>query len=285
MNDADSPWLVQWSLALAGIAVALSLLVPAVVWLRSETVIERRYPLPSSTVEASREAKPIARGTHLVAIAGCADCHGSDLEGRLQGRDTVLPVWSSNLRLDAHAMSDEEFERAIRYGIRPASTSTWRMPAMDYTYMSEDDVAAIVSYLRTLAPSGTAKPPPEFDFRARMAIVTGDLVPVAERTLESPTSVDLGPRYDGGRYLSRIACADCHGTDLTGNAEAPDLATVGHYSHNAFFALLRTGSGARGETLPTMTRLARSRFSRLFDYEIDALYDYLAARAKVMNRR
>ena len=63
--------------------MALSFAVCAIVWLRSEAVIERRYPLPSTTVAASTEAKSIARGAHLIAIAGCSDCHGANLEGRL----------------------------------------------------------------------------------------------------------------------------------------------------------------------------------------------------------
>jgi hypothetical protein len=34
--------------------------------------------------------------------------------------------------------------------------------------------------------------------------------------------------------------------------------------------------------LKTMPQLARSRFHYFADYEIDALYDYLAARAKAL---
>lgn len=275
---------LKWALAATGIAVTLAVLVPSFVWLESEAVIERRYPLASTTVAAVQEAKPIARGAHLVAIAGCADCHGRDLEGRLLYRDGTLPIWSSNLRLLVQTMTDEEFERAIRYGLTPAATSTWAMPAMDYTYMSEDDVVAIVSYLRALAPAGATRPPPHFDMRARFAIVREKLVPVAQRTLESPSSLDLGPRYDGGRYLARIACSDCHDTDLTGSADTPDLSTVAHYDRSQFFALLRAGRGANGIALKTMQRLAGARFHAFADYEIDALYDYLAARARVLVR-
>jgi cytochrome c553 len=276
---------VKWALAAAGVIVTFAFLVPAAIWLESEAVIERRYPLASTTVEASDKTGAIARGAHLVAIAGCTDCHGRDLEGRLLDRTGALPVWSSNLRLLARSMSDEEFERAIRDGLTPAATSTWAMPAMDYTYMSEDDVVAIVSYLRTLAPAGVARPAPVFDMRARFAIVREDIVPIAPRVLESSTSLDLGPRYDGGCYLARIACSDCHDTDLTGSADAPDLASVARYDRSAFFALLRAGKDTNGRVLQTMSRLTAARFHAFADYEIDALYDYLAARAKVLTPR
>jgi mono/diheme cytochrome c family protein len=274
--------LPKWLLAAAGLAVALAFFVPGIVWLRSEAVIERRYPLPSTTAKASTATKALARGAHLVAIAGCSDCHGADLEGRPLGRGSLLPVWSSNLRLLAQTMSDEEFERAIRTGITPDSESTWIMPAMDYAYMSEDDVASIVSYLRTLKPLGTMPPNAQFELGARFAIVRADIEPIAVRALESPPSFDLGPRYDGGRYLARVACSDCHGTDLTGSADAPDLTKVGRYSRAQFFALMHGGVSPDGLRLNAMSR---PRFHALYDYEIDALYDYLSARAKMLEHR
>ncbi len=275
---------LKWTLVAAGTALALAFLVPGVIWLQSEAVIERRYPLASTTVAAVHEAKPITRGAHLVTIAGCVDCHGRDLEGRWLHGAGALPIWSSNLRRMAQSMTDEEFERAIRYGLTPAATSTWAMPSFNYTYMSEADVVAIVSYLRTLAPAGEKRPEAAFDMRARFAIARDDIEPIAPRTLESSASLDLGPRYDGGRYLARIACSDCHDTDLTGSADgtAPDLVVVAHYDRSAFFALLRAGKSAGGQPLRTMPRLTGARFHAFADYEIDALYDYLAARAKVL---
>ncbi|HTW33987.1 MAG TPA: cytochrome c [Rhizomicrobium sp.] len=261
--------------------MALNVAVCALVWLRSEAVIERRYPLPSTTVAASTDQKMIARGAHLIAIAGCSDCHGANLEGRLTRPASLLPVWSSNLRIAAHTLTDEEFERAIRTGILPDSKSMWVMPAMDYAYMSEDDVIAIVSYLRTLKALGTAKPAPSFDMPARFAIARSDLEPVALVAPESPTSLDLGPRYDGGRYLARIACADCHDTDLTGSADAPDLSVVARYNRGDFFRLLKSGITSDGRRLESKSR---PRFRAFHDYEIDALYDYLSARAKALSR-
>jgi mono/diheme cytochrome c family protein len=272
---------LKWSLAAAGLVLAISAIVPAYVWLQSEAIIERRYPLPSATAEASIETKSIARGAHLVAIAGCSDCHGANLEGRpLQGK-SVLPLWSSNLRLLAHSMTDEEFERAIRAGIASDSTSDWVMPSMDYTYMSEADVVAIISYLRTLKALGSPVPETTFTLSARFAIADEDMVPVAALVPESPSSLELGPRYDGGHYLARIACAGCHGTDLTGSRDAPDLTIVSRYSRSGFFALLRAGRSPDGRRPKDMSR---PRFHALYDYEIDALYDYLAARAQALVR-
>jgi mono/diheme cytochrome c family protein len=274
--------ILKWSFSIAGLAVASSLTLAAIVWLRSEAVIELRYPLLSSTAAASDDAKAIRRGAHLMTIAGCADCHGNDLEGRLMVRRKIMPVWSSNLRLVARTMSDEELERAIRAGLTPQSTSMWLMPAMDYTYLSEDDAIAIISYLHTLDARGGPTPNTQFGMPVRFAIATGRIEPIAGLVLENSASLDLGSRYDGGRYLARIACSDCHGTDLTGNGTVPDLAIVGHYTRAQFFALMHAGRMNDGRISPAMSR---GRFAAFYDYEIDALYDYLFARATALDRR
>ncbi|MGD0864090.1 MAG: cytochrome c [Rhizomicrobium sp.] len=273
---------LKWAGAVAGAAVLLGVLVWAYVYVESEAIIQRRYPLPSSTVHAATTVKAIARGKHLIAIAGCSGCHGADLHGRLLIKNAILPVWSSNLK--RLTLTDDELERAIRFGIEPDATSTWAMPSYDYTYMSEDDVIAIVSYLRALPADGPVRPEPEFDLHARIALLEGDLAPIAPDTLESPASLDLGPRYDGGHYLARVTCGECHGTDLTGSGTAPDLVAVAAYDRAGFFALLREGRIAPGHILKAMPQLARSRFHYFADYEIDALYDYLAARAKALKQ-
>ena len=115
-------------------------------------------------------------------------------------------------------MTDEEFERAIRTGITPDSTSMWVMPAMDYAYMSEDDVTAIVSYLRTLKAMGAAAPQPIFDMPARFAIARGDLEPIASRAPESPTSLDLGStlRWGSLSRAYRLRRLPRHGSDGIG---------------------------------------------------------------------
>lgn len=278
---------LKWAAAAAGFIVAIAFLVPAYIYLQSEAVIQRRYPLTSTTVTAVDTAKALARGAHLVDIAGCRGCHGADLHGRPMVKNGILSVYSSNLTELTRTMTDGEFERAIRYGVKPDATSDWAMPSFDYTYMSEDDVTAIVSYLRSLPADGPARPDPQFDLPARFALLEDALEPVAPEALESPSSLDLGPRYDGGRYLARITCGECHGTDLTGSnaPAAPDLAITGAYGRAGFFALLRQGHARPGVVLKTMPRLAQTRFRHFADYEVDALYDYLDARAKALQPR
>jgi mono/diheme cytochrome c family protein len=265
--------------AIAMVVVALAVVIPLYAYLASEALIQQRYPLTSTTAHAELKPKQILRGTHLIAISGCADCHGASLQGRLMHANASLPVYAGNLLRDVQEMSDGEIERAIRYAIKPDATSMWIMPSGSYAYMSEDDVGAIISALRAMPPAGDVRPAPKFGWPARWHLLTHVLRPAVLSAIDAPASLDLGPRYDGGRYLARITCGECHGTDLKGAGYAPSLATTSRYNRAAFFSLLREGRGANGRTLPAMYRLAHVRFHVFADYEIMALYDYLDARA------
>jgi cytochrome c553 len=268
--------------AIAAVSVVCAIIIPAYIYLASEALIERRYPLPPISEPAAPLPETVPRGEHLGRIAGCIDCHGTDLEGRSMRAAGVLTVWSSNLRVAAKKMSEGEFERALRHGLAPDATSLWAMPARDYMYMSETDVAALLAWLRQAGSAGAPRTAPVWDWRMRLALLDGRLVPSVLETRNAPSSLDMGPRYDGGRYLARIACSECHGTDLEGDSvrRIPDLTAVSHYSRTAFFELLRLGWGARSRHTPVMRHLAASRFHVLADYEIMALYDYLDARAQ-----
>jgi mono/diheme cytochrome c family protein len=267
--------------AIAGAIVAIAVAIPLYVHIASEAVIERRYPLPAIEEPSAPTPKDVARGSHLVQIAGCSDCHGADFLGRPLGGAAPLRVWSSNLRLSAARMSNGEFERALRRGIATDATSLWAMPSADYAYMSEADVAALLAFLRTRDPAGSIRPRPVWDRRSRLALLDGRIVPAVLEARDSPSSLDLGPRYDGGRYLARVSCSECHGTDLQGAPDrgVPDLDVVSGYSRVAFFDLLRRGIGAQERRVPAMKRLSFIRFHVFADYEIMALYDYLDARA------
>jgi mono/diheme cytochrome c family protein len=266
--------------ALAAVAVAGAVAFPFHTYLASEALIERRYPLPAIAEPAAPAPVMVARGEHLARIAGCGDCHGASFEGRRTRDSGVSGLWSSNLRLAAANLSEGEFERALRRGIAPDATSLWAMPSKDYMYMSENDVAALLAYLRSIGATGPLRHGPKWDTRARRALLDGRIIPAVLAVRDAPSSLDLGPRYDGGRYLARIACSECHGTDLEGGPThgVPDLDMISLYSRSAFFDLLRRGRGADGRRVPVMRRLSMVRFHVFADYEIMALYDYLDAR-------
>jgi len=111
----------------------------------------------------------------------------------------------------------------------------------------------------------------------RLTTVAGKLVPKSPKADEILSPADEGPRFDGGRYLASISCAQCHGGDLAGSGTAPDLDIAAKYTRSQFFQLLYRGQSPHG-WLPVMSPLAKARFRAFHDYEVNALYDYLIAR-------
>jgi cytochrome c553 len=272
-------WLIGGAVVAAIALLAFAYGRPAYVWLQSESILDRRYTLPRSLVVADRTPAGIQRGSRLVRLAGCTGCHGAALlGGRL--REPIL-IRASNLRALTPEYSDEDFDRAVRRGLRPDASSLWVMPSQAYVYLRDADVAALLGYLRALKPQGHATPPPRFDSAAREKIARGGLLPAADLAQEQMPTIDLGPHYSGGRYIAMFACGACHGTELNGSPDgrAPDLNVVRHYTRSKFFNLLRKGWSADGRKRKVMAPLAKQRFYILMDWEIDPLYAYLMARA------
>src|SRR3954447_4792048 len=113
--------MVRWLVGgLVAAAVGLLLLIygpPAYVWLLSEAIVDRRYTLPRSLVVADSTPAAIQRGARLVRLAGCTGCHGPDLQGKRLRQP--ISIRASNLRGLTPGYSDEDFDRAIRRGLRP----------------------------------------------------------------------------------------------------------------------------------------------------------------------
>jgi hypothetical protein len=70
--------------------------------------------------------------------------------------------------------------------------------------------------------------------------------------------------------------------DLGGSPDGstPDLVVVGAYSQADFARLMKTGIAVGDRQLGLMTAVAKTRFSQLHDLEVQALYDFLTARAR-----
>ncbi len=190
---------------------------------------------PGSSGVELMGAGPSDRGRYLVLHVGaCVSCHsvldwkqegfppreGAAAAGRAPFSEATPWLTASNLTPDRETgsggWSDEQFERAIRRGVgadgrllHPA------MPSTAYHSMSDDDLAAVVAYLRSLAPVRNALPStrlPE-ELRARLRA----LPPVSNRDPEKR-----------GEYLVTIAaCGRCHTPTDGGGAPIPGMDFAG----------------------------------------------------------
>ena len=90
----------KWAARVAAVVAASALVVVAYIYFASERLLDRKYPLPPSSLHASSGAAAVARGNRLAHAFGCTDCHRPNLEG------AFIPdfgVWSLNLtRLARH---------------------------------------------------------------------------------------------------------------------------------------------------------------------------------------
>ncbi|MDB5642467.1 MAG: cytochrome [Hyphomicrobiales bacterium] len=106
---------------------------------------------------------PVERGEYLVrGIMGCGDCHtprtnppGPYLSGG--NKQFAGQANSANITPDVETgiggWSDEQIIRAMRDGKRPdGSTIGPPMPVRDYRGVSDDDMKAVVAFLRTVPP-------------------------------------------------------------------------------------------------------------------------------------
>lgn len=145
-------------------------------------VPESRYdiPLPPAygppvvSVPEPDRSDPVAYGAYLAGPAGhCMECHtpfgaaGFDYANRLGAGGLEIPgPWgvSVSANLTPHpqdgigAWSDQQVKDAITKGVRPDGNQLMPPMAVDYyAHMTDDDLDAIVAYLRTLKPLESAR--------------------------------------------------------------------------------------------------------------------------------
>ena len=245
---------------------------------------------PAAAVRFARASgqTPVQHGERLAAVLGCKGCHGQNLQGQPWNEDADLAIsFSSNLTRAVPTYSDAALERAIREGVRLDGTPLWDMPSEIFTELEPTDLAALIAYLRTLRAEGPMHPRIVFGPRGRRDVQAGTYrpAPAIVRARRGQGPPRIGGGHDLARYMIRATCGECHGLTLTGDTwpagerSPPDLNVTGAYSREDFRRLMRTGVATGGRQVGLMSEVALGRFAHLTDAEVNAIYDYLAARA------
>jgi mono/diheme cytochrome c family protein len=161
------------------------------------------------------------------------------------------------------------------------------MPSEIFQNLSDPDFKALVAYLRTLKPAGKKLPNPQFSAQDKKDIASGAYKPAVQRAQDFKRAqpMDLGRRYEFGRYIASVTCEECHGSSLSGDTagpvKTPNLIVAGGYSRADFERLITQGIPTPNRKLnPMMSEVARIRFPHLTQHERDALYAYLKVRAE-----
>jgi mono/diheme cytochrome c family protein len=262
------------------------------VWSNGE--LSATVPQPTHDFTAPNDAAAVARGEHVVrSLAKCVDCHANDLGGSTVIDDPAFAVlFGPNLTTGRGGIlagySDAALERAIRHGIARDGRRLMVMPSNEYQYLSDDDVGAIIAYLRTVAPVDRDPVETTVGPIARALYAKGDLplFPFEGVTHgeESVPAVPIDSTVEYGRYLGTIGCSGCHGATYGGGkipGTPPDWPPpanltptgIGHYTYTDFQRALRDGVRPDGSAINPFMPIAATK--QMSEVEFAAIWKYL----------
>ena len=254
----------------------------------------------------------LARGQYLVeGVNGCLGCHSDlDLKGAglppLAGREGAGRVWAAegtpwlvtpNITPDrdtgAGGWSDDVLARAIREGIGHDGRALFPiMPYGRYRSMSDEDLASVITYIRTLKPIRNQLP------RTNPPFPLNRLINSAPQPITAPVPVpDLSTAAKRGEYLVTMgACGDCHtptdpqgrpivGLEFAGGFPlqdangarvsaniTPDPSGIPYYDEGLFLEVIRTG---RVKARDLHSIMPWAYYRHMTDEDLKAIFAFL----------
>ncbi|MPS26983.1 MAG: cytochrome c [Alcaligenaceae bacterium] len=286
-------WLRLLGIAL-GAPAALAALAVATGLLLAEWRVHRRVDVPVHAVAYRDEATVLERGRYLYASRGCADCHGGNGGGRTfaQGGGLTLAGPDITPAGVAGAYQPVDWVRTIRHGVTPQGRALMMMPSEDYNGFTDDDLAAIVAYLRSLPPQSGRTAIVELPLPMKAMYGFGAIPDAASRIDHAKPprqAVPEGVTLRHGEYVASM-CVGCHGVGLVGGkirGGAPDWppaarlaagegSVMDHYPDaDSLIAMFRSGKRPDGSVVQVMPFDSLAQMS---ETDVRALHLYLTAR-------
>lgn len=254
---------------------------------------------PVANVKVAGTLEQIARGEKFAQF--CASCHSSTRKPPLAGgavNFAQIPNGPSLGKMippnltpagELKDWSDGEIIRAIREGVHKSGRSLLIMPTEGFKELSDDDVQAIVAYLRSMPATkhsaDTDANTNEGNLLAALFIGAGIAPNSAQPPITKPiASPPPGANLENGKYLARVLpCLECHGQDYGGRQPAgfgppagPNLTVlVSKWSEADFVKTIRTGVDPTGHALDPDKMLWKEISAFATDDELKAIYMYL----------
>ena len=275
---------------------------------------DRKFEAPYPELTASSDPQVIARGRYLAfGPAHCSDCHTADADRDLLraggtpplsgGLTFVIPpgtIRVPNITPDSVTgvgrRSDGEIARMLRYGVRHDGRAA--IPFMEFHDMSDSDIVALLSFVRSQPPVAHAVADHELSWvgKGATAFLISPIGPSAPPRAANPAP---GPTVERGAYIVNALanCAGCHtqrnmvsgaytGPKLHGGMEMessvnakiklvpPDITSgpggrVATWTEDEFVARFRAGERIPGSPMPWQA------FGRMSDDDLRAIYRYL----------
>jgi hypothetical protein len=214
----------------------------------------------------------------------------------------TAPNITPDLDTGAGNWTDDMLARAIREGIGHDGRALFPiMPYPQYRFMSDEDLASIVVYVRSLKPLTRRLPPSEIPFPVNRFINA-----VPEPVTEPVPEPDRGNRRAYGDYLVRIAaCRDCHtpmdaqgqtipGMEFAGGLElagpygrvssaniTQDPSGIPYYNEDLFREVMRTGMARARKIHDAMPWIG---YGKQTDADLAAMFAYVQTIPPVAHR-
>ena len=256
--------------------------------------------------QAEPSAETIARGKALVVAADCAGCHTADPAKPFAGGkriDTPFGgIYSPNLTPDRDtglgAWSDEDFYRALRYGVAPDGSRYYpAFPYPNFTKLTRDDLLAIRAYLATLTPQRNARRPLELRWPLNYRVLMRAWNLLFFRPGIFEPNQQKSAEWNRGAYLVTGAahCGACHtpktmfGADQRGHAYgggsaegwfAPRLDGAARgglksWGIEDIVEYLQSGRNGRSHSGGPMAKVVVNSTSKMSDADVRAIAVYL----------
>ena len=210
---------------LAVFGLVALLVVAGAVFVASRQHLKFEAPFPA--VAASTDTAVIARGRYIVRdIANCAQCHGDPKQHEALVAGTDVPLSGGftfdvppgkfrvrNITPDEATgigkVPDGAIARALRNGIGPDGRAL--LPFMEMQGLADDDLVAVVSYLRSQSPVHNLVPAHEYTLLGSIVKATILANPVGP-SQAPPAKSPRGATVENGRYLVESVglCWACH---------------------------------------------------------------------------
>ena len=265
--------------------------------------INKNQEMHVGMVPIPTDPAAVARGKHLAeAVGKCQACHGDNYAGKIvMDAPVFVNLTSSNLTSGKGGIGkdyrDEDWVRAIRYGIGPTGKPLLFMPSESFTYFNDADLGAMIAYLKSLPPADrTIERRRSVGPIGRMVFLTGGfpLLPVELIDRGSrPAPIKQGVTKEYGEYLAMAGgCAGCHGESLSGgrpieNLKSTNLTPGGplaKWSEADFITALREGKRPDGTIISAV--MPWPYMKGLTDDEIRAMWLYIhSLPAKAMGEK
>ncbi len=276
-------------------------------------------PLSSRTFERTPQRRE--RGRYIAtALSGCSYCHtphnwgapGTPYIAGMEGAGEIMPyggvpgrIVAPNLTPDpetgAGRWTDDQFARAIREGVGHDGRALFpMMPYTHYRAMSDEDLASVVVYLRSLPAVHNPLPPTGIIFPVKY------LIRNVPEPVTSPVNDLAGtdPVKRGEHLVDQAGCPDCHtpqvrGADVPGMDFAggfaftgpwgtvgaanitPDPSGISYYDETLFLEAMRTGQVKARALSPIMPIKI---YQNLTDDDLKAMYAYLRTLKPIKHR-